>query len=137
MDYKRVLTVQDILGLDDSARVNVPGTMSNKNWTWKLTDFDAFKERMDFYDKQGEKVLYAKSMRSYCRVIVRNYLLIKDNFPNEKEKLRELKIKMKKQALKMLFLPGNSIKQKISAIMFAYFPVIWSKIYKNMVKSNI
>lgn len=41
-----VLTVQDILGLDDSARINVPGTESNKNWSWKLKDFDMFRERI-------------------------------------------------------------------------------------------
>lgn len=31
-----ILPVQDILGLDDSARVNVPGT-SDGNWTWVMT----------------------------------------------------------------------------------------------------
>ena len=41
-----VLTVQDILGLDDSARINVPGTESNKNWSWKLVSFDDFRERI-------------------------------------------------------------------------------------------
>jgi 4-alpha-glucanotransferase len=46
-----VITVQDILGVDDSARVNVPGTISNKNWTWKLTDFEAFRERIKDFKK--------------------------------------------------------------------------------------
>ena len=40
------ITVQDILGLDDSARINVPGTESENNWTWKLENFDDFKEKI-------------------------------------------------------------------------------------------
>ena len=34
-----MVTVQDILGLDDSARINFPGINNSKNWTWKLEDF--------------------------------------------------------------------------------------------------
>ena len=41
-----VVSVQDILGLDDNARINVPGTKSEKNWTWKLVNFDDFRERI-------------------------------------------------------------------------------------------
>ena len=41
-----IIPVQDILGLDDSARMNVPGTISEKNWTWKLKDFNDFRERI-------------------------------------------------------------------------------------------
>ena len=41
-----VITVQDILGLDDSARINLPGTTSPDNWSWKLINFDDFKERI-------------------------------------------------------------------------------------------
>lgn len=41
-----VITVQDILGLDDSARMNVPGTDIPENWSWKLTDFNDFRERI-------------------------------------------------------------------------------------------
>ena len=41
-----IISVQDVLGLDDKARINVPGTSSDKNWRWKLTDFDAFRERI-------------------------------------------------------------------------------------------
>ena len=39
-----IFSVQDILGLDDSARINTPGTQSDKNWSWKLIDFNDFKE---------------------------------------------------------------------------------------------
>ena len=41
-----ILTVQDILGLDDNARINVPGTEMDDNWSWKLRDFDEFKGRI-------------------------------------------------------------------------------------------
>ena len=41
-----VMTVQDILGLDDSARINIPGIDIEENWSWKLTDFNDFKERI-------------------------------------------------------------------------------------------
>lgn len=41
-----IITVQDILGLDDSARINVPGVQKDENWSWKLIDFNDFKERI-------------------------------------------------------------------------------------------
>ena len=41
-----ILTAQDILGLDDNARINVPGTKMNENWSWKLEDFYDFRERI-------------------------------------------------------------------------------------------
>ncbi len=41
-----IFTVQDILGLDDSARINVPGVDIPENWSWKLIDFNDFKERI-------------------------------------------------------------------------------------------
>ena len=41
-----IISVQDVLGLDDSARINMPGTDSENNWTWKLIDFNDFKERI-------------------------------------------------------------------------------------------
>lgn len=41
-----IIMIQDILGLDETARINVPGTESDKNWSWKLTDFKDFKERI-------------------------------------------------------------------------------------------
>ena len=41
-----VITVQDILGLDEKARMNIPGTAVEENWSWKLRNFDDFKERI-------------------------------------------------------------------------------------------
>ncbi len=103
-------------------------THSNYQLTW-LTGVDAFKERMEFYHSQGEMILYAKAMRNYCRKMSENYILIKERFPEEKKLLRELRRKVKKQSMKMLPLKGNSLKQKISALLFAYMPNIWRKVY--------
>ena len=41
-----IIMLQDILGLDETARINVPGTESDNNWSWKLIDFEDFKERI-------------------------------------------------------------------------------------------
>ena len=41
-----IVTVQDILGLDDSYRINIPGVVSDKNWSWKLKDFNEFREKV-------------------------------------------------------------------------------------------
>lgn len=38
-----ILPVQDLLGLDDRARFNMPGLLNDTNWRWKLVDFDEFK----------------------------------------------------------------------------------------------
>lgn len=41
-----IISVQDILGLDDSSRINFPGTISENNWSWKLSNFNDFRERI-------------------------------------------------------------------------------------------
>lgn len=41
-----IVSAQDILGLDDSSRINRPGTKEKENWSWKLNDFDSFRERI-------------------------------------------------------------------------------------------
>lgn len=41
-----VITAQDILGLDEAARTNIPGTISKDNWSWKLKNFDNFKREI-------------------------------------------------------------------------------------------
>ena len=43
-----ILSMQDILELDSYARTNVPGIVDDRNWTWKLDDFEAFKKRLPF-----------------------------------------------------------------------------------------
>ena len=37
-----ILPMQDLLSLDDQARMNVPGTIGSPNWEWKLKDFTEF-----------------------------------------------------------------------------------------------
>ena len=106
-------------------------THSNYQLSW-LTGVDAFKERMEFYYQQDEKVLYAKAMRNYCRRMSENYILIKKNFPHEKKLLRELNWKIKRQVTKMIFLKGNNYKQKCSAILFAWIPNLWGKLYSKI-----
>lgn len=110
-------------------------THSNYQLTW-LTGVDAFKERMEFYYAQGEMILYAKAMRNYCRRMSENYILMKERFPQEKKLLKDLSCRMKKQSLKMLTLKGNSYKHKISALMFAYIPGIWGKVYEKEKNKN-
>ena len=44
-----IITVQDVLGLDDSARINMPGIESSLNWSWKLIDFSDFKEQLKYF----------------------------------------------------------------------------------------
>ena len=41
-----IVMAQDILGLDDNYRTNLPGTNSKNNWSWKLVNFDDFRERI-------------------------------------------------------------------------------------------
>jgi len=41
-----IITVQDILGLDDSARINMTGVNSSENWSWKLIDFSELRNRI-------------------------------------------------------------------------------------------
>ncbi len=37
-----VIPMQDLLSLDDQARMNVPGTIGSPNWEWKMIDFKTF-----------------------------------------------------------------------------------------------
>ncbi len=41
-----ILSIQDILGLDADARTNVPGIVDDRNWTWKMADFDELTARL-------------------------------------------------------------------------------------------
>lgn len=50
-----ILTMQDILELDSDARTNVPGTVDDRNWTWRMASFDAFLLRLPFLKGQIEK----------------------------------------------------------------------------------
>lgn len=107
-------------------------THSNYHLSW-LTGVEAFKERMEFYHTQGEMILYAKAMRNYCRRMSENFIQIKKNFPDRKDLLRQMQREIRKQTFKMFFLKGNTIKQKASALMFAWFPCTWNKIYLKII----
>ncbi len=37
--YLAITTMQDLLGLDDSARMNIPSTIGG-NWTWRMKKED-------------------------------------------------------------------------------------------------
>ena len=39
-----IFQLQDVLKLDNSGRMNWPGTVGDPNWTWKLKDFSFMKE---------------------------------------------------------------------------------------------
>ena len=43
-----ILPVQDVLGLDESSRLNTPGTVGAPNWEWKLADFAALENEIAF-----------------------------------------------------------------------------------------
>lgn len=46
-----IIPLYDILSLDDNARLNTPGTLGELNWTWKLNDFQSFKEMLPILKK--------------------------------------------------------------------------------------
>ncbi len=46
-----IIPLQDIINLDDSARLNTPGTVGSPNWEWKLKDFTEFKNNIPFLSK--------------------------------------------------------------------------------------
>ena len=39
-----IFPLQDLLKLDDKARMNTPGTMGEPNWCWKLKDMSWMKK---------------------------------------------------------------------------------------------
>lgn len=42
-----IFPAQDIIGLDDSSRLNTPGTVGSPNWEWKLANFSALQSEID------------------------------------------------------------------------------------------
>lgn len=43
-----IIPLADILGLDDEARLNTPGTVGSPNWEWRLTDWKTLRRKMAF-----------------------------------------------------------------------------------------
>ena len=48
-----IVPLMDILELDDTARLNTPGTVGSPNWEWRLTDLD----RLRRYQKRMKKMI--------------------------------------------------------------------------------
>ncbi len=46
-----VIPMQDILQLDNRARMNEPGTVQQQNWCWRMNDLNAFKASLAKYQK--------------------------------------------------------------------------------------
>jgi 4-alpha-glucanotransferase len=46
-----ILPMQDLLSLDDQARMNVPGTIGSPNWEWKLKDFTQFEKLISTFQQ--------------------------------------------------------------------------------------
>ncbi|MDD3267354.1 MAG: 4-alpha-glucanotransferase [Burkholderiales bacterium] len=46
-----IFPVQDILGLDNSARINYPGKIGSPNWERKLSNFDALNNKVKYVNK--------------------------------------------------------------------------------------
>lgn len=46
-----VIPMQDILGLDDSARMNEPGTLGSPNWEWRLRNLESARDALPFISK--------------------------------------------------------------------------------------
>jgi 4-alpha-glucanotransferase len=43
-----IIPIQDYLGLDKDARMNLPGTLGSPNWEFKLRDFRDFEETIPY-----------------------------------------------------------------------------------------
>lgn len=41
-----IIPMQDVLSLDDKARMNVPGTIGSPNWEWKMKSFESFDQQL-------------------------------------------------------------------------------------------
>lgn len=46
-----IVPMQDLLMLDDQARLNTPGTIGTPNWEWKLKNFDKYQKRLNFFHR--------------------------------------------------------------------------------------
>ncbi len=42
-----IIPLQDFLGLDDSSRINSPGTIGTQNWTWRIDSLEDFAEKSE------------------------------------------------------------------------------------------
>ena len=47
-----IFPVQDIIGLDENSRINLPGYSNDENWSWELLDFNEFKQSMELLKEE-------------------------------------------------------------------------------------
>ena len=50
-----IIPMQDIMGLDNDARINTPSTIGTPNWEWKLKNFEDIKEPLLIFKRMVEK----------------------------------------------------------------------------------
>ncbi len=46
-----IIPVMDLLGLDDDARLNTPGTVGAPNWMWKMKDYDLLEKKQKWIQR--------------------------------------------------------------------------------------
>lgn len=44
--YMSIVPLQDIIGMDDDGRINIPGTLGSPNWEWRLKNLKDFKKHV-------------------------------------------------------------------------------------------
>lgn len=112
-----------------------PGSMTHSGYRMDfLSSADAFRERMTFFKDRQEPLLYAKAKRTFCRNLADHYVNMKQFFPEEKDIIRTLKSECNRETRELLFLKGNSAGQKISALLYALFPVAYHRFRKEHLK---
>lgn len=52
-----IIAAQDILNLDDSARINLPGCDGIQNWSWELLDFDDFRKKIKILNNKNDSLM--------------------------------------------------------------------------------
>lgn len=55
-----IISIQDILGLDDSARINLPGSDDVQNWSWELLNFDELKKKIKVLKYDNKSLIKVK-----------------------------------------------------------------------------
>ncbi len=50
-----ILPLQDFLGIGDEGRINIPGTLGEHNWTYKLIDIQEFIKKADYIKELVDK----------------------------------------------------------------------------------
>lgn len=55
-----IIAAEDILNLDDSARINLPGCEGVENWSWEMLDFNEFKKKIKILKYQDKGLIKTK-----------------------------------------------------------------------------